>query len=359
MGFAQVTTLASLISPSGESLPDSILVFGTDGNFYGITSYVDGGTAYVVTPEGQVSTLYTFCQLNQCGDGSDPTGIMQATDGNLYGTTFGGGVDPSHRGGTFYKLTLQGQHTILRSFSSSKEGFKQPASAPVEWKGNFYGTTSCCDWGSVYKITAAGKFTVLHRFTGFDGMQPAGALVMGKDGYFRGTAGGGKYLSGAIFKISPTGAFALLYSFCKVRSCPDGSDPETRLIQATNGAFYGSTPNGWGTIFKIKGTTFKTVHRFCQQTNCNDGKMPYGPLTQGSDGNLYGVTALGGSLGGGTIYRITMSGVFTTLYSFTLNAVTGWGPFGGLVEVTPGNFYGTTGGGGTFGYGTVFKFVAN
>jgi uncharacterized repeat protein (TIGR03803 family) len=266
----------------------------------------------------------------------------------------------------FYKLTLQGEHTILYSFTRSKRGIRSPASTPLQWKDNFYGTTYCCDWGGVYKITPAGKFTVLHRFTGPDGVEPKDALVMGKDGYFRGTtSSGGKYGAGAIFKISPTGTFALLHSFCKVHKngvCPDGAFPATRLVQATNGAFYGSTPSegvqhSGGTIFKIKGTTFKTVYSFCQQTNCNDGSMPFGPLTQGSDGNLYGMTGLGGALGGGTIYRITMDGVLTTVYSFAVNSPDG-SPSGGLIEATPGTFYGTTFGGGTFGYGTVFKFVA-
>jgi uncharacterized repeat protein (TIGR03803 family) len=206
--------------------------------------------------------------------------------------------------------------------------------------------------------------TVLHEFAGTDGAQPETSLVMGEDGYFRGTTpNGGAYGFGTIFKISPTGTFTLLYSFCKKGGvCPDGWDPRTRLVQATNGAFYGSTPNGGvhssGTIYQVQGTTFKTVYSFCEQTNCIDGALPWGPLTQGSDGNLYGVTGTGGASGGGTLYRITMSGVLTTLYSFTINSTDGWGPFGGLVEATPGNFYGTTFFGGTFGYGTVFKLVA-
>jgi uncharacterized repeat protein (TIGR03803 family) len=206
--------------------------------------------------------------------------------------------------------------------------------------------------------------TVLHEFAGTDGAQPETSLVMGEDGYFRGTTpSGGAYGVGTIFKISPTGMFTLLYSFCQEGGvCPDGWDPRSRLVQATNGAFYGSTPNGGvhsgGTIYKIQGTTFETVYSFCQQTNCIDGALPWGPLTQGSDGNLYGVTGTGGALGGGTIYRITMSGVLTTLYSFTINSADGWAPFGGLVEAMPGIFYGTTFSGGTFGYGTVFKLVA-
>jgi uncharacterized repeat protein (TIGR03803 family) len=362
MSFAQVTTLASLISPGADEAYDSTLVLGTDGNFYGSLADLYAGTVYVVTPQGQLSTLYTFCDP-ECG--YQPMGIIQATDGNLYGTTERGGVDPGHRAGTLYKLTLQGQHTIIHSFSSGHSyPTKMPFSGPVEWKGNFYGTTLCCRWGAVYKVTPAGVLRVLHRFTVADGGGPIGSLVMGKDGYFRGTtSGGGTYGQGTIFEISSKGAFTSLHSFCKdLPTCLDGKDPRSTLVQATNGAFYGNTlyggAGGWGTIYKIKGKTFKSVYSFCQGGNCADGELPYGPLTQGSDGNLYGVTGTGGALGGGTIYRISMSDVFTTLYSFTANSVDGFSPVGGLVEATPGNFYGTTGAGGTFGYGTVFKFVA-
>ena len=144
-----------------------------------------------------------------------------------------------------------------------------------------------------------------------------------------------------------------LYSFCSQTNCADGATPNA-VVQGTDGNFYGTTyvggtstcSGGCGTIFKItpKGT-LATLYSFCSQTNCTDGVSPTAGLVQGTDGNFYGTTYAGGTsicFGGcGTVFKITSGGTLTTLYSFE-GGIDGSEPRGGLVQATNGSLYGTT-----------------
>jgi len=212
----------------------------------------------------------------------------------------------------------------------------------------------------------AQTFTTLFSFGGTKGEYPyiAPWLVQATNGYLYGTTeGGGANYGGTVFKITPSGTLTTLYSFCPKGNCADGADPLAGLVQATNGDFYGTTGGGGpgGTVFKITPSgTLTTLYWFCSQTNCTDGNNPESGLVQATNGDIYGTTYDGGANGDyGTVFRITPGGTLTTLYSFCSqpNCTDGGGPEAGLVQGTDGNLYGTTVYGGANGAGTVFRIT--
>src|ERR1035441_6066134 len=184
--------------------------------------------------------------------------------------------------------------------------------------------------GRGFNANAQVTETNLHSFVGYptDGAEPTGGLVQGSDGNFYGTtyAGGtyGGYLGGGtVFRISPSGSVTNLHSF--VGPPTDGIAPYAGLVQGSDGNFYGTTYEGGangggtnvgGTVFRISPSgTYTNLHSF---TGTNgDGVFPYAPLVQGSDGNFYGTTDGGGTSGSGTVFRISPSGTYTNLHSFT------------------------------------------
>jgi len=225
----------------------------------------------------------------------------------------------------------------------------------------------------------AQAFVTVHQFSArpsqppysnTDGANPYGSLLQASDGSFYGTAVSGGFAgTGTIYRVAPSGAFTTLYSFSALDSAAnnyDGIAPVAGLIQASDGNFYGIAAaggaNGKGTIFQLTPTGgFTTLHSFSALNNGvnADGAFPYARLLQASDGNLYGTTLSGGIEGAGTIYQITPSGAFTTLYSFSaLNNGTnadGAYPYAGLIQANDGNLYGTTARGGIGGTGTIFQ----
>ena len=335
-----------------------------------------------------LTTLYSFCSQGNCADGSEPSaGLVQATDGNFYGTTVFGGNSSScnsHFGcGTIFKITPSGTLTTLYSFCSAPncaDGSSPSAALVQATDGNFYGTTNYsgsgdyCNYGcgTVFKITPGGNLTTLHNFDGTDGGYPVAPLVQGSDGNLYGTTSRfGANGAGTVFKMAPNGTLTTLYNLCAQggSNCTDGSYPSAGLVQASDGNFYGTTISGGtndngigGTVFKITPSgTLTTLYSFCSQPNCADGAVLYAGLVQTSDGNLNGTTYEGGTTnnncpsGCGTIFKITPSGVLTTLHSF--DGTDGSAPGAGL-QASDGNFYGVTGGG-TNSDGTVFKITPN
>ena len=232
------------------------MVRATNGNFYGTTlnggGHGDSGAAFEITPTGTFTKIYGFCALSNCLDGSYPHGLIQGNDGNFYGTTEFGGAQ---NGGTVFKLSPGGTLTTLYSFWSPKAGAQCPEgsgpSAPLVQAndGNFYGTTTGgganMAGGTVFKITASGTLSTLHSFCSqtncADGSAPY-ALIQATDGKLYGvTGGGGSGNSGSIFQITLQGALATLYKFCSQTNCADGEMPNNGLLQATDGNFYGTT----------------------------------------------------------------------------------------------------------------------
>ena len=346
--------------------PTAPLVQGTDGNLYGTTSTfgtLDGvGTVFKITPAGTLTTIYTFCQASAtCLDGSNPVApVIQAIDGNLYGTTFAGGSG----NGTVFGMTPDGTPTMLHRFNVS-DGANPAAGLVQGIDGNFYGTTSAGGangYGTVFKISPTGKLTTLYSFNSTDGASPQGGLIQTTDGNFYGTTNaGGANNSGTVFKITPSSLLTTIYSFCSQPLCADGSGPVGGLVQGIDSKLYGTTccdgVNGNGTIFKMTASgTLTTLHSF----DWTDGASPLATLIQATDGNLYGTSNNGGYYGPfGTMFEVTPAGTFTTLYNFCPegNACSdGARPAAGLVQHTNGIFYGTAEyGGSEFDLGTIFS----
>ena len=354
--------------------PFAGLLQATDGNLYGTTlgggANGNYGTVFQITTTGTLTTLYNFCLLSGCTDGAGPTALVQGTDGNLYGTTQGGGANGE---GTVFKLS-GGTLTTLYSFcplAGCTDGQMPNAGLVQATDGNFYGTTyqggdnSFCTegCGTIFKITPGGILTTLLRFNSTDGAYPYAALVQASDGKFYGTTvGGGANGEGTVFKLSG-GTLTTLYNFCSKPNCTDGQQPAAGLVQATDGNLYGTTSGGgvhgnYGTVFQITTTgTLSTLYSFCSQSGCTDGDNPEAALVQATDGNFYGTTLAGGAYNGGTIFKITLIGsTLTPLHSF--DGTNGSRPFAGLVQATDGNFYGTTYVGGPYGWGTIFSLDA-
>jgi len=370
-------TLANFDGTDGyDPLYEMYLVQGLDGNLYGTTSgggAHNQGTVFKITATGTLTTLYSFCSKSDCADGYQPyAGLIQGTDGDFYGTTTFGGAssacsEVSPPGcGTVFKITPAGKLTTLHHFDLT-DGATPFGGLIQGTDGNFYGTTSGgftggVDDGTVFKMTPAGKVTTLHSFDGTDGASPWAGLIQGTDGNFYGTTrNGGLQGYGTVFKITPTGTLTTLYSFCSQSGCADGYFP-AGLVQATNGNFYGTisgggvstTCTGCGTVFKITTAgTLTTLHTF----DGADGMGPTAGLIQATDGNFYGTTAGGGETstcgGCGTVFKITPAGILTTLENFDLTD--GSTLYAGLVQATNGDLYGTTSFGGAFGAGTVFS----
>lgn len=262
-----------------------------------------------MTPAGKVTTLAT----NFYSYGA----LIQANDGNLYGASSNGGT---YGDGSVFKISPSGVVSVIYSFDSSDGGPYGPYGGPVQaTDGNFYGVTY---WGGGSSSCAEG--------------------------------------CGAVFKVTPAGKMTVLHSFCDLSNCPDGQRPIGALVQASDGNLYGTTSEGGtegeGTLFRITTSgKLTTLYSFCSQPNCTDGSYPYGGLVQATDGNLYGTTANGGIYNGyGTIFQVTLAGALTTLQSF--NSADGESPESGLLQSTNGAFYGTTFGGGSYGEGSVYSF---
>jgi uncharacterized protein (TIGR03437 family) len=376
-----LTTLASFNGTDGQG-PSGRLVRGTDGNFYGTTFYGGtntNGTVFKMTPGGTLTTLYNFCSLPGCADGGLPeSGLIQATDGNLYGVT-GLTIEPQQTYGTVFKITPGGALTTLHTFCAQgppcSDG-PNPNTLIQASDGNLYGTTSVGGGGSIFKITLGGALTIMYTFCTqnppcSDGAAPE-SFIQASDGNFYGTTfQNGANKAGTFFKFTPSGTLTTLYSFCSQPNCADGQEPSTGLIQASDGNLYGTTTAGGdktseGTVFRITPAgTLTTLYRFCSQLACPDGDGP-GSLIQATDGDLYGTTGGGGAnndggtvFGGGTVFKITLGGALTTLYSFCPQVSVcpdGIGPHS-LIQAPGGTFYGTTASGGANQDGTVFELT--
>ena len=342
--------------------PRGNLVQGLDGDFYGIAptggrDYYGGhGTIFKISPAGTSAVVNNF----DYPDGAFPSnGLMKASDGNFYGMTREGGVNNQ---GTFFKVSPEGTHTVVKDLSvllnigypREASSWGSPWSMLVEGRdGDFYGVMQQGgrSWGgTIFKVSPTGTFTLLKEFDRPDGMSPQGSLVEGRDGNFYGvTEWGGEHGFGTVFKISPEGAFAVLKSF----NWSDGMSPQGGLVEGSDGDFYGTTSRGssnnyGGTIFKISPTGTYTVLKSFSYGEANN---PTGRLVEASDGNFYGMTNGGNQ--NPAIFRISPEGVYAVLKEFT--GLDGADPRAGLVEGSNGDLYGMTYQGGSNNLGTLFK----
>lgn len=265
------------------------------------------------------------------------------TDGNLYGTDLYGtdlyGGDFGY--GSVFRMTPAGVREDIFSFDGSQG--HGPAGLTLASDGSFYGTTreGGPDYsGSFFKVTPAGAYTHLSAWEWTNGAGPNPSIIEGIDGNFYGTTdSGGLYENGTAFKVTPEGEVTVLAEFNNREV--DGAGASSGLIQASDGNLYGvlqqGGPDDMGTIYKLTPDgIWTTLHAF----DLSDGASPAGQLVEGPDGALYGVTTYGGVLeDGGTVFRITTAGVFSTVYHFDFTH--GRLPVAGLTRGLDGNLYGT------------------
>ncbi len=342
----QYTLLYSFCAEGGHCLttganPTGGVTLGFDGNLWGTTlngGKGGAGTIFKMSPAGAWTKMYEFTNGNDDSAPNYPP--FQGQDGNLYGVS-----EEQYVGqyGAFYKLTTKG---ALTPHPFNYTDGASPNAALQGSDGNFYGTSqvggdATCKCGVVYKATAAGKITVLHKFTGYpsDGTRPIGILVQAADGNFYGTTyQGGANNKGSVFKITPAGAYTLLYSFGSVSG--DGSSPIAGLTNGNDGNLYGVTSAGGsknaGVIFAMTTAGKETLlYNFCS-VSCYDGIYPTTPMVLHTDGKLYGNTA-GNSLGGSVFYSFDVG-----LKPLT-KLVTWSSKVGATAEILGQGFTGTTG----------------
>ncbi len=343
-------------SQAGDPLQQfysGIISQGRDGKLYSGTSaggtINDAGATYSVTTAGVMTTLYSFSNST---DGDAPYGgLSLGTDGNFYGTSYSGGFGGAPYG-TVFKMTPSGAYTLLYTFTDGADG-ALPVAPPIQGTdGNFYGTTCegcngpiASGYGTIYKITPSGTFTLLNSCDGAYCADPNGPLVQGTDGSLYGTSEYGGIGYGNVFKITTGGKISALYNFTN----SDGAYPIAGLVQGTDGNFYGTTVDGgstgYGVVFRITPTGKLTVLHNMNGTT--DGSAPFAGLVAATDGNLYGANAYGGANTAGTLFKVTTKGAFAKLYDF--DVTTGQNPYSTLMQHTNGLIYGGTQLGGTGG----------
>lgn len=373
--FSQTFTVLHTFQCTDGGAPLSGLVRGKDGILYGTASVLGGapvgeGTVYRITTSGNFKVLHNFAGGN---DGSFPaSSVIQDAAGNLYGTTDNGG--PSNAG-VVWKITSAGHESVLYAFSAGSDGGYPFSDLIRDSNGNLYGTTfgggdaACSSYlngcGTVFKIDATGHESVLHTFEGgLDGEYPYAGLVMDSARNLYGATAyddGANFVGGGqVFKIDGSGNKTVLYDFTPGTS--GGDSPTNDLTFSPGHVLYGTTSEGGdlnacsgigcGVVYRIDSNNVESiVHTFEGQPS--SGGAPTGPLARDAAGNLYGVTYRGGANDLGAVYKLDPSGNETLLHSFT-GASDGSAPHGRLYVDSQGNVYGTASAGG-FGCGTIFK----
>jgi uncharacterized repeat protein (TIGR03803 family)/YD repeat-containing protein len=355
----QTTPLHNFNDPDGKN-PFAGLLQASDGNFYG-TTYAGGsssqGSIYRLTPGGELTVLHSF----NGSDGLKPNDLIQASDGNFYGTTKEGGTNGK---GTIFRLAANGTFVSLYSFSGP-DGEGPRAGLTQANDGNLYGTAytgGAYDKGTLFRMTLEGTLTTVHDFDFSDGANPSGRLIQAKDNALYGTTeASSTSSSGTVFRISLEGVETILYSFSSGSGYGSVNSlysqiPVGGVVEAGDGNLYGtfSSPLG-GSIFQLDPSGSLTyLHSFNNSNKYFEGKDPAGGLIQARDGNLYGTTISGGLYNFGTVFRVEPKGSFQKLHSFT-GGNDGSHPFGGVVQANDGNFYGPSFDGNTNNNRAIFK----
>ena len=367
---------------TGGAIPGAALLEGSDGSFYGTTS-VGGtgdcpggcGTVFRIANPRTSPTVTTIHSFAGGADGETPnSALIQASDGNLYGTTYEGGTNDH---GTVFRIrspATSPNEAVVHAFMGGADGGRPYGSLIQASDGHLYGTTTAggsAGNGTVFKVSdpaASPAETVIYSFAGgFDGATPYAALIQVSDGDLYGTtSAGGSGNNGTVFKISDPTISPVEIVIHAFEGGSDGATPYAALIQTSDGDLYGTTSAGGsgnnGTVFKISGLTTSAtetvIHSFAGGT---DGLFPFAGLIQGSDGSLYGTTSEGGAescAGGcGIVFRISHPAVSpfeTVSYAFG-GGDDGDTPNASLIQASDGNYYGTTSFGGASGLGTVFR----
>jgi uncharacterized repeat protein (TIGR03803 family) len=376
-GVAAVySVLYSFTGGTDGANPKGSLIHADSQTLYGTANYggaidVCGyfapgcGVVFKLTTGGAETVLYSFVGGT---DGADPISrLIRDSSGNLYGGTFNGGGSPLCGGGcgTVFKLSPTGTETVLNRFGGT-QGQNVAWGNPIsDAAGNIYATTpggGAYGGGVVFKLSRAGKETVLYNFTGgTDGSGPFAGPIADSTGNLYGAAvAGGAFGYGVVYKLSSTGELTVLYNFT---NGSDGASPIGGLVRDSSGNLYGTAQSGGasgdGVVFELSpGGTETVLHSFSGP----DGSDPFAALIRDSSGNLYGTTQYGGASnacagGCGVVFELSPAGKETVLHSFS--GADGANPLAGVMKAPSGDLYGTAYNGGTYGYGVVFQLRLN
>ena len=321
----------------------------SDGNIYGV-AYAGGGgdfgTIYRTVPGGHTLTVHSFW----VDDGYSPEGaLIEANDGHLYGVTSSGGLNGS-REGTVFRFDASRVLTTLHAFSGA-DGSGPGAGLVQASDGYLYGTTSGGGQfgrGTVYRIALDGSFTVMYHFGASpdDGSRSLAPLMQTRDGRLCGTTyNGGRWGGGTVFCMTLAGQMTVVHGFGS--QAVDGNGPTSPLIEGDDGSLYSTSNFGGsqdqGALFRLRPDGAIEVTDLWAR--------PSGGLLKASDGNFYGTCFWGGQSDRGWVYQMTPGGKVSEVYSFI--GPEGANPDGELIEVD-GRLVGVTEGGGTSDAGAMF-----
>lgn len=261
--------------PNDGCNPESALIIGKNGDFYGTTNgggkNLSNGTVFRLTPHHVETVLYDFCAKANCADGGSPyAGLTADAAGNLYGTTErGGSRHCKFECGALFKLAPHGTEKILYAFKGSPDDGSIPdGNVVIDQMGNLYGSLyvggrrGCyanLGCGAIFKIAPHGKETILRLFKGGrkDGANPVAGPILDGNGNLLGTTyyGGNQDCGlgcGTVFAIAPDRAMTILHEF---NGATDGANPTAGLVVDSLGNLYGATTfggaSGYGTLFEI------------------------------------------------------------------------------------------------------------
>ena len=377
------TVLRSFTVSRDGRYPSAGVVRGSVGKLYGTTGSGGtggGGIVYELDATGKETVLYSF--TGGADGGSPDAGVIGDSAGNLFGTTSAGGITAvpcgsyPYRGGcgVVYKLDAAGHATVLYSFTGGADGGQPQGGVIRDSAGNLYGTTyygGIYNDGVVYKVDATGHETVLHSFRGAsDGCGPMGGVIRDSAGNLYGTAsacGNYPFGEGVVYKLDATGHETVLYRFTGSGGV-HGATPEAGVIRDSAGNLYGTTYKGgaagYGVVYKLDPAGHETV--LYSFTGLGNGAYPTAGVIRDPAGNLYGTTSYGGITTGpcnaypyffggcGVVYKLDATGQESLLYTFTGGTDGGY-PYAGVIRDSAGNLYGTTEYGGAAHTGVVFE----
>jgi uncharacterized repeat protein (TIGR03803 family) len=368
LSVGEVMLVASGTSPAGEVASENPAAgTGVKGGS-AVSLTISAGSALAET------VLHSFLGntvgVKTSTDGAIPLELIQGSDGNFYGVSSGGGADSQ---GTLFRVTPSGAESVVYAFGTRQSGDGDGPNSIIQGAdGSFYGTTfggGSAHGGTVYRISPSGSEAVLYSFQGYtnpnDGIGPLSLVQGGDDNLYGITSCGSEVNSdtcitgGIFFEVTMQGAETVLHSF---GSGTDGTQPSGNVLLGKDGSFYGTTSGGGayggGVVFRITTTGAETV-LYSFGASATDGVSP-NALVQGSDGNFYGTTMGGGQFASGSFFKVTPAGAETILYSFlgTSASSAPAGLSGGILQAGDGNFYGTATLGGEYGQGVVFSIDA-
>jgi len=326
--WAETVILKDFLWTDPGSWPMAGFVFDANGNLYGTTAgdYQCCGRVFAGTPN--LDGSWTWTELHSFTGGTDGArpyaGLILDADGNLYGTTTGGGT---YGYGVVFRLTKNSDgswtESVLHHFTGGRDGANPYSRLILDGSGNLYGTTvngGCAGYGVVFKLTpntgGTWKEKVLHAFLGHPGKYPYSGLIFDTANNLYGTTyNGGPADGGMVYKLAPNTNGTWTYSVLHVFTGTPGLHPVAGVVMDKAGNLYGNTVNGGsadaGTVYELTPNangswTYRVLHVFTG----TPARNPYGDLLLDAAGNLYGTTAGGNMDCGnwadcGTVFEIT------------------------------------------------------